>query len=248
MTAFQTVTALVRGCNGRSGRRLLSALVLLAAVVALMAACGGDDEEPEEPAKPVSGTFVGTVPGTNAFVAIVAQQKRGDGEREVAVYMCERPFGWFTGSARANGFSLAAAGRDGSLRNENAQTVQVKLAADAATGSFRLEDGRSLPFRARRATGVAGLYEGTVSGDRRWNGSSAAGGKVRARIEDKGGRQVINGTFIGPDGESVPFESPIDVKPGDLIRSVALPDGSFQGKTRPVGGGTSGYTDWLADL
>jgi hypothetical protein len=176
----------------------------------------------------------------------VASQTNGSGEREVLVYMCPEPFGWFTGSTEEDEFSLSAAGRDPSLKARNARAVDVKLTPEAAVGKFTLENGQSLSFTATPATGAAGLYEATLSDDQQLNGSSLGGGQMRARLlENQARGLIVKGTFTG-GGQTIPFELPGGgIEPGDFNRLVVLPDGRVEGKVRSIGGS---FSCWLPDL
>jgi hypothetical protein len=232
-------------------RRISAPFVLLVSLLllALLASGCGDDEEEEKPttpkaAKPVTGVFTGTVNGTDALVAVDARPVKGKGPREVRVWVCQKPFGWFTGSAKGNQFTLSAAGRDPALKGRNGKTVEVKLAADAATGTMTLENGRSVSFRATRATGPAGLYDAIVSRDRRVDGPSSTGGRLRARLaDDERGRAVISGTFTAR-GETARFKAPGGgVRPGHLARFVVLSDGRSLGKWQRKPGGS--FSCWL---
>ncbi len=224
-------------------------VTLLVGLAVLIVGCGGEEEReaaPRQADKPVTGTFIGEVPGTDAFVAVVASEpEQGQQERKVVAYLCQVPFGWFTGSASGNTFSLTGAARDPDLGKQNAEKVEVRLTDGAATGKFTLANGRELSFTARPLTGVAGLYQMTLPGGRRLTGPSSTGGKVVADIalRPEGGR-AITGRFIGPDGSSVPVNTTIgsQISPGDLGRLIVFPDGRFQGKWQKQG--SSSFSDW----
>ena len=240
-----TVPLLERGITRR--KMLLTTGGALAGV--LLVGCGGgggqEGEAPEESAPPVAGSFVGEVPDTDAFVAVVAVQlEQGEDEREVLVYLCDGRsiYEWFKGSAAGNDeFSLTAT--DWEPSQEGGAEVETVLTPEAATGTFTLPDGRSLPFEAAPATGVAGLYQATFLSDGRLSGTSERGGQLDARVagEDESGIFRITGTVTGPDGESVPFEFLLQTDgrypdPGGEFRAIVLPDGQSRGKGKPAGG------------
>jgi|CXWL01.1.fsa_nt_gi serine/threonine-protein kinase len=146
-------------------------LVILFASL-LLTACGGA-------AKPVSGSFVGKVDGSDAFIAVILH-KNG----EVTAYVCDSAdiSAWFKGSV--DGSSL-------DLTNADGARLTADLAADSFTGTFTPSGSSPLTFTVTKADQPAGLYRGedTVdgvdlvagwivlpNGDQR--GSVSGGGKV----------------------------------------------------------------------
>ncbi len=199
--------------------------------VLLLAGCGGGEGAQKKSAPPpVAGGFVGEVPeaATNPFVAIVADVPEGEGggdEREVRAYLCDgdRINEWFWGSAGGNELELSS---DGGARLEG------NLAPDTSTGQITLPDGRSFPFEARLAGGVAGLYEVTVSEEGLVRGISEGGGRLEGRLAEEPneeGLYPLSATVTAPDGTSQDFEALApDAEPAEG-RWVVLEDGRVKG-------------------
>ncbi len=89
-----------------------------AAVLALwlVAGCGGgggNQEEQQEQRAPVVGEFVGEVPDTDAFLALIAEapQEEGEDSRNIRAYLCDgrQLSEWFTGTANGDQVDLATA-------------------------------------------------------------------------------------------------------------------------------------------
>ena len=169
--------------------------VLLLAILPLLAAtasCGGDGQE-ERSGKPVEGTFVGRLEGTNAFVAVVASPvERGKDRRDVTVYVSDgrRLSESFAASARGNSFSASS---DGS-----AAETKGELGPDTARGSVELPGGKTVRYEAARATGAAGLYDVSVSAKGGLRGASATGvgltGATPLRNHGTGNLKLADGT------------------------------------------------------
>jgi hypothetical protein len=147
----------------------VSCTVLLG--LAPFAGCGGDDgRQDERGGKPVDGTFVGKLVGTNAFVAVVASPPaRGKDRRAVNVYVTdgERVSEWLDGSVQGNGFTASSDDRDAQVKGS--------ISREAVTGTIELPGGKTARYEATRATGPAGLYDLTVSAKGKLSGASATG-------------------------------------------------------------------------
>jgi hypothetical protein len=126
-----------------AARTLVSVVAAVLFSVACAASAGAGT------AKPVTGSFVGRLSGTNAFVAVVA------GKGRVVAYVCDskRLAVWLGGPLRNGRVDLRAHG----LR------LGGRLTQSSAVGTVTLRAGRTLSFRALRADGRAGLYTAVKS-------------------------------------------------------------------------------------
>ena len=207
-------------------------------VLGALAGCGGDDEREDEQAqRPVDGTFVGKVSGTDALVAVVASPAaRGEDRRDVEVYVSdgrtlnER----LTGTVERNRFTASSDDGDSEAEGE--------LTRDAATGTVDLPDGKPSRYQAARATAASGLYDLTVERGGKLAGASAAGvgltsvselqapGSGRLKFAD--GRRL---RFVVTTGQE---RDPTGFRAGS-VRLIVLPDGEMSGagEARPARGG-----------
>jgi serine/threonine-protein kinase len=123
----------------------IAILILLASL--LLAACGGA-------AQPISGSFVGKVDGSDAFIAIVLHTNG-----EVTAYVCDSAIisEWFKGSVTGSSLDLT---------NASGARLTADLAADSFNGTFTLAGGSALNFSVTEEDQPAGLYRGedTVDG------------------------------------------------------------------------------------
>ena len=102
-------------------------------------------------ARPAERSFIGTVPGTDAVVALVAT------DTSATFYVCGGPstFGsltrWFSGTADANSLHLTS---------PDTATVEGTIDATTAQGTLNLPDGSTRPWTARpKSVGTdEGLY------------------------------------------------------------------------------------------
>jgi hypothetical protein len=119
----------------------------LALAAAALAGCSGTDDGPE--AQTATGSFVGTINGTQALIGLVT-----DGDR-VRAYACDgkRIARWYSGRARTGKVDL----RNGETR------LQATLTADGGTGTLTLADGSSRRFTVEHVDGEAGLYQGEAT-------------------------------------------------------------------------------------
>lgn len=112
-----------------------------------LAACGGGTQT-------VSGSFVGKVDGSDAFIAVVLHT---DGT--VTAYVCDSVSisEWFMGNV--DGSSL-------DLTNASGARLTADLAPDSFTGTFTGSDGSPLSFSVQQEDEPYGLYRGedTVDG------------------------------------------------------------------------------------
>lgn len=120
-------------------------VILLASL--LLAACGGG-------AQTVSGSFVGKVDGSDAFIAVVLHTNG-----EVTAYVCDSSSisEWFKGNV--DGTSL-------DLTNTSGARLTADLTPDSFTGTFTASDGSPLTFTVQQEDEPYGLYrdEDTVDG------------------------------------------------------------------------------------
>jgi hypothetical protein len=203
--------------------------LVLALVLAPLAGCGGnaDRDDKDAAAKAIDGTFAGEVSGTSAFVAVVASPAAGKQDRRaVTVYLSDgrRLSERLSGSVSRNNFVATTDNRDVEAKG--------KLSGNAVTGTVTLRNGKTVRYKAGRATAAAGLYDLTVSSDGELSGASAAGVALKGRSTlPKPG----SGTLKLADGTRLKFEitrsSTSD--PGRLrdgrVRLIVLPDGQLRG-------------------
>ena len=213
------------------------AIVCLTLAAAAFGGCGGDDGDEEEngQARPVEGTFVGKVKGTDAFVAVVAAPAaKGERRRDVTVFACDakRVCEWLQGTASGNKYTAASPDEDskatGSLRR------------NAAQGSIQLPGGKSVTYSASPAAATSGLYTLTVSAGGKLTGASAAGVGLtgRSTIPRPG-----TGTLKLADGTRIRFKvsanasDPIRLPAGE-VRAIVLGGRQLKGagKARGEGG------------
>jgi hypothetical protein len=122
--------------------RRVSLVLLGCAMLTAGAGCGGSGKH--EPT-PVTGSFVGTVPGTDAFVAVVA------GKENVVAYVCDGRAGV------AELFTGARSGRSVDLTSADGARLTATIEQGEAGGKVRLASGR-YRFSASPANGRAGFY------------------------------------------------------------------------------------------
>lgn len=195
----------------------------------LVVGCAGLQQQS---APPVAGSFVGEVPEADALVAVVAagpqEAEGGEDEREVRAYLCDgnEINEWFTGTATENDLDLSS---DGGSRLEG------NLTPDTSTGQITLSDGRTFPFAAELATGVAGLYDVTVTDDGLVHGSSETGGRLEGQVAkepNEEGSYPVTGTFTASNGQTQEIEAfALDAEPA-VGRWVVLNDGQVRGGKR----------------
>jgi hypothetical protein len=217
-----------------------SAVLLLAALTG----CGGDGDERErvkEEVKALEGTFVGKADGEDAFVAVVASPAaRGEERRELTVYACDakRLCQWFSGSASGNTFRVGAERGDGEASGE--------LSREAATGAIELSDGKTLRYKAERATAAAGLYDLTVSSSGKLTGASATGvgltGKSTIPKTGAGSLKLADGKRLKLDVTRSSVDASVPLRAGQ-VRVIVLSDYQLRGaaRSRAAGGGHSDF-------
>jgi hypothetical protein len=215
----------------------VASLVVLVLLVPL-AGCGDDDGEADKKAKPVDGTFVSKVDGTQAFVSVVAAPPaKGQDKRVVTVFACDakRLCEEFAGSASGNSFTLGSAGEKGQAKGT--------LSAEAASGMIEPPDGKTLRYKAPQATATSGLYDLTVSTRGGLRGASAAGVALKGNVKLP---PPGSGSLKLADGKRVKFavvggpRKTVGVRPGQ-VRLIVLPDRQLRGAGRSREGGKSTF-------
>jgi hypothetical protein len=216
----------------------LVALLLLTA----LAGCGGDDngnEEADRRARPVAGTFVSKVRGSEAFVSVVAAPRaKGEDQRAITVFACDarRLCDVFSATAAANDFTAKAAGDGGEAKG--------KLTAKAATGTIEPPEGKALDYKAAQATATSGLYDLKLSRNGRLSGASAAGVALKGNVELP---PPGSGTIRLADGKRLKFDvvagasDAARLRPGQ-VRLIVLPDRQLRGAGRSRGGGGDAFS------
>jgi hypothetical protein len=215
-----------------------------ALLLTALAGCSGDDDdrpggkkaERAVEAVEVSGSFVGEVSGTKAFVAVVAAPaQEGQDTGAVQVYVSDgRGLSeWFSGPISDGGF--AAQSDDGDAEAEG------KLSADSVTGTVTLPDGKTGSFAASPPSGGAGLYELTVSPGGELSGASAAGlalkGDITLGKRGTGVIKMVDGKRLELALTRQRADDLAHLRAGQ-VRLIVLSDGELRGvaKARPSKG------------
>jgi hypothetical protein len=222
----------------RPKRKLSASLLALLALAALPACGGDDDEETDKKARPVAGTFVSNVQGSEAFVSVVAAPPaKGQRKRVVTVFACDAKdvCELFSGSGAGNEVTVKPAGGEGE--------ATVTLSSKSASGTVEPADGDSLDYKAVQATATSGLYDLTVAPNGRLRGASATGVALKGSVELP---PPGTGTLRLADGKRLKFdvaESSGDVaglRPGQL-RLIVLPDRRLRGAGKSRAGGEAAF-------
>jgi hypothetical protein len=166
--------------------RLLSLVLLL---LISLPACGGDNETAGTASAP-DGTYVGTVEGSEAYMALVT-----DGA-VVQGYLCDGQglWVWLEGDVSGGGAELASRRGD--------DLGEATFSEEEAAGRVSI-DGEEHAFTAQLATGDAGLYRAT-KGELGEPGSVEAGWIVLHDGSQRGGTN-----FIDPNMEIVIQPAPV---------------------------------------
>jgi hypothetical protein len=183
------------------------ATLIMLALALLAGGCGGGQggaggQQDEHTTRgPVVGEFVGKVPDSDAFVALVSEKpKEGEEKRKVRVYLCDGQeiSEWFVGQARSNEFDLSS---------EGGARLDARLTDAVATGTIMLPNGggEALSFEASPATGVEGFYVVSVpSEEGQVSSTSTRGAQIQG---SRSGAQV--GATITPPEEGA--GKPVDI-------------------------------------
>jgi hypothetical protein len=225
--------------SSRVGSWASSAAVVL--LLALPVGCGGDDDDDnngENRPRPVAGTFVGKLQGSEELVAVVAAPPaKGEDRRDVSAFVCDakQVCAWFTGSANGNAFVAKSGDGEGQTK--------VLLRGKTASGTVTLSDAEPGRYKASEATATAGLYDLTVSRKGKVTGASAAGvgltGQLTLPPPGDGQLKLADGTRIKFKVTEASEADTANLRPGQL-RMIVLPSGqvSGAGKSRGAGGGS----------
>lgn len=171
--------------------------LLLAVVVTVLAGCGsnGEDEGSGPSGAAATRTYVGTVQGTAAFLAVVV-----DGSRALA-YVCDGvpadPVGspptvqaWFNGPSDGKAVEV----------NQPGERLQLRLTDTDMTGTLALMDGRTASVTGRAVTGDAGLYRAEAAGS---DSKAVAGWILAADGQQRGGVGGVSGSVPKSSGARV---------------------------------------------
>jgi hypothetical protein len=210
----------------------LSCLAVL--IAAPLAGCGGEDRAAEQgKSKPLDGTFLGKVTGTNALVAVVAAPPSGKEKRQaVTIYLSDgsKLSELLAGPVERNSFAATTNDRDAQVKGE--------LNGNSVKGTITLPDGKTVRYQASRATGAAGLYDLTVSPKGKISGASATGigltGKTPLEPDGLGSLKLADGTRHKFDVTGNATASELELKSGQL-RVIVLGDGELRGAGRARG-------------
>jgi hypothetical protein len=217
--------------------------ISLTAVLLVMplAGCGGDDDGDDKDKKgtSITGTFVGKLPETNAFVAVAAAPPaRAEDRRQVTVFVCDgrRVCEWFPGATTGNSFSVASEDDDAKAEGE--------LSDEVAKGTIELGDEEPVRYEARSAPATAGVYDLTVSRKGKIRGASEAGvaltGNVDLPAPGTGTLKLADGKRVKFDTAEGPSDGTLGLRPGQL-RLIIQPDRKLTGAGMNPGGGTTLY-------
>ncbi len=221
----------------------VSALLTLL-VLAVVGCAGGGGEyggggeqggSKEEGAPPVTGSFVGVAPDVapeaEAFVALVASgaEEEGEAQRQVRAYLCDGQSinEWFNeGSVEGVEFDLTSDGGAhllGSLKQD--------VDSSWVSGQIFLADGTVLSFSIPPATGIAGLYDVSISGGE-LSGTSEGGGQLEGRLGEtpqENGLYPVAGIITPADGYPQDFQAFATSDASGELRFIVLEDGRFKG-------------------
>lgn len=218
-----------------------SKLVFWVAVVVLSAlvGCGGGDDGDEDSDRekrpaPAAGTFVGTLEGSDTFVAVVAAPPaKGEERRGVTAFVCdaEELCSWFSGSTSGNDFVAKSGGAEGG-------ETRGKLSGKTVTGSVELPDGQTERYKVGQAAATAGLYDLTVSPRGKVSGASAAGvalkGEVTLPPPGSGRLKLADGTRLKFEVIENSAGDDAELRAGQL-RLIVLPEGKVRGAGKSRG-------------
>lgn len=207
-------------------KRMMTPVLVALTVVLPAAGCGDDGGAAPAGETTAEGTFVGTVDGTDAYIALVS-----DGER-LAGYVCDGKAG--AGSVSVSTWFTSNSGSERLLARDGTQLGDAVLASDGASGEISIGES-SYEFEAVPASGDAGLYRG-VRGELGEPRSVEVGQIVLADGSFRGAA-VIRTRTPAPrtaaiaeqavDGSAVPtrFGSvSLDPAPLNLVDEIILPD------------------------
>lgn len=181
----------------RLANLLVPALLSVLLVVMGLGCAGGQEEEQGL----VVGEFVGEVPDTDAFFALLAEEPEGGalGGRNVSAYLSDgkQLSEWFRGFIRGNGVSLTS--------QENKLELSAYLYPEAATATIVLpSSGEAFGFEVPLAEGVSGFYRVIVPSVGGSFSSTSFSGVVLEGTRSAEGE--IRGTITPPDNRQAAQE------------------------------------------
>jgi len=184
------------------------------------------------PTPPVEGAiFVGPTSAPDTLIAVTMPPDKP----EVGAYLCDGHdlAIWYTGPVK---------GAEPILEAGDAGTLNVRFSDTSASGATTLADGRSLSFVAAPASGIAGLYDVTLTGDD-LIGVGTSGQQMRGRHVETlpDGRELLAGTIELADGSLRAFAVFVSSGAEGDFRLIALNDGQIKGAAKQ-GQGT-GWVD-----
>ena len=218
---------------------------IMLALALLVGGCGGGQggaggQQYEHTTRgPVVGEFVGKVPDSDAFVALVSEKpKEGEEKRKVRVYLCDGQeiSEWFVGQARSNELDLSS---------EGGAKLDARLNDAVATGTIMLPNGggEDLSFEASPATGVEGFYVVSVPSEEGQLSSTSTRG---AQIQGSRSGAQVRATITPPEeggGKPVDFNVSVpSLEEGDN-RWILLAGGGKLGIKGAKKGVQSGFID-----
>jgi hypothetical protein len=133
----------------RSALRVVLVTMLAAAFVAGCSSSDGGDSSGAAERRTPAGSFVGTVAGSGAYVAVVVS---ADGDALAHVTDGQYSVDWVDGRRR---------GDTAILTNEGGARLDAKFGRGTVTGSFTRPQSPALQFSARPSKPPAGLYRAT---------------------------------------------------------------------------------------
>jgi hypothetical protein len=213
------------------GRPICIRFVAAVLVLISLVGCSGDDapdgntETATKTEKPVEGSFVGEVTGTNAFIAVVAASAEDEESgRNVQVYVADgrRVSEAFSGSISDNSFLAKSTGSDAEAEGE--------LTGESVTGTIDVGNRKAARYNASQPAGAAGLYNLTMSPRGKLSGSSSAGLGVEGRVElvtRTGVLRLADGRRVKLDIAEDPA-SDLRLRAGQ-VRLIILPSGEVAG-------------------
>jgi hypothetical protein len=175
------------------------------------------------PQPPVEGAiFVGPTSDPDTLVAVAMPSDKP----EVDAYLCNGHDVaiWYTGPVKG-AEPILQAGDEGAL--------SLHVADSTASGTTTLADGRSLSFVAAPATGIAGLYDVTLTDDE-LIGVGTSGQRMRGRLVETlpDGRELLAGTIELTDGTLRAFAAFVTGEADGEFRLIALTDGQIKGAAK----------------
>jgi hypothetical protein len=209
--------------------RIWVGFVPLVLVLMHVTGCTGDDGSKDQeaaPRTPVTGSFVGKLKDTQAFVAVVAGPD-ADGTSPVTVHVSDGRgrSATLTGEISDNTFTATA--------DKGGGRAEGTLTPEAVTGTVELPGGESGSYEATPPSGAAGLYELTVSKGGGLSGASASGlalsGDVALGKDGKGKVRLVDGRRLAFAVTRSRAEVPLRA---GQVRLIVLENGQVRGIAR----------------